>query len=153
MYKFLLGLIIGVVATVVIFWAFDISFKAPEAQLPVNGNTEQMAHDEPLPADSLVGVWRSDEDAKFVRTIYENGGYTDTYEGEESATTSGPWVTFTKETAPEGLPYPLEEGVTYLQLDTGKDALYFAIFENTETKLVLNYLDRGNTLAFTRVTE
>lgn len=111
---------------------------------------EQVTDTQPLPADSIVGVWRSTDDANFVRTVYENGGYMDTYDGDPDAATVGPWVTFTKESAPEGFAYPLEDGTIYLQLDTGDEALYFKIVEVTETQLSLIYLDRGGAVYFAR---
>lgn len=123
-------------------------FSPRTAQAPADESA--LVDEQPLPSDSLVGVWRSADDANFVRTIYENGGYMDSYEGSPEATTEGPWITFTKDSAPEGFAYPLDEGVTYLQLDTGAEALSFKIVERTATTLVLIYLDRGGVLTFTR---
>lgn len=104
----------------------------------------------PLPNNSLAGTWQSIDDSKFLRTIYENGGYTDTYVGDSDASENGPWVTFTKATAPSDIPYPLEDNVTYLQL-SGSVTLYFKILELSENRLTLVYLNRGNILQFVRV--
>jgi len=106
--------------------------------------------DTALPADSIVGVWQSTQDSNFIRTIYENGGYADTYIGEE-ASTEGPWVTFMADTAPVEFPYQVEEGAEYLELKDTDGSLYFKVVERTEEKLVLIYLDRGNVLEFMRV--
>ena len=102
-------------------------------------------------SDSIVGSWKSVEDANFTRTLYENGQYKDAYEGQPSADMSGPWVTFTSATVPEGFAYPVEEGATYLQLDSGADALYFKVTKVTDTDLELIYLNRGGALTFTRI--
>ena len=102
-------------------------------------------------SNSIVGTWKSVEDAKFTRTIYENGQYKDAYEGQPSADMSGPWVTFTSENAPSDFPYPVDAGATYLQLDSGKDALYFKITKVTDKDLELIYLNRGGALTFTRI--
>jgi len=110
---------------------------------------EEIVMDAPLPADSLAGTWQSTEDPNFVRNIYENGGYSDLYEDEE--TSNGPWVTFMSENAPEEFPYTLEEGAEYLELKEESGSLYFKIAEVTEEKLVLIYLDRGGVLEFVRI--
>jgi len=104
---------------------------------------------EAISINPLAGVWQSTEDANFVRNIYENGGYSDLYEGEE--TSNGPWVTFMSENAPEEFPYTLEEGAEYLELQDTEGSLYFKIAEVTEEKLVLIYLDRGGVLEFVRI--
>ena len=106
--------------------------------------------DAALPADSIVGVWQSTQDPNFIRAIYENGGYLDTYTGEE-ASTEGPWVVFMADAAPAEFPYPTEEGAEYLELQDVDGSLHFKVAERTEEKLVLIYLDRGNVLEFTRV--
>lgn len=154
MYKFLAGLIVGLVGAVVIIWAFDIELVAPQGNTEApTGEQQQVVQEQPLPVDSIVGVWRSVDDAKFMRTIYENGGYMDTYEGEPEATINGPWVTFAKETAPTDFPYELADGTKYLQLDAGGDALYFTIATSTESELSLIFLNRGGVLNFTRVAQ
>lgn len=129
------------------WWVF-----APHAAVaPVALDEEATMMDtQPLPTDSIVGVWRSTEDANFVRTVYENGGYMDSYDGTPDATTQGPWVTFTKDNAPDGFAYPLEDGATYLQLTAGEETLNFKIAEVTQTQLTLIYLDRGGSLNFVR---
>lgn len=108
--------------------------------------------DAPLAPDALPGVWRSIDDPAFTRTIFENGGYVDVYEGADIST-NGPWMTFTEETAPLGFPYTPQSGVTYLQLLDETGPLHFSIAELTEERLVLIYLDRGGVLEFERVVE
>lgn len=125
---------------------------APEQGAAMTGDTGAPAGADTaaVPSDSIVGTWKSVDDAKFTRTIYENGQYKDTYEGQPSADMSGPWVTFTAENAPSDFPYPTEAGATYLKLDSGSNALYFKISNVTSTDLELIYLDRGGALRFTR---
>tara|TARA_B100000508_G_scaffold60333_1_gene47195 strand:- start:232902 stop:233318 length:417 start_codon:yes stop_codon:yes gene_type:complete len=110
---------------------------------------ERQVVDAPLEADSLAGVWQSIEDPNFVRTIYENGGYSDLYEGEEVS--NGPWVTFLGDASLVDFPYSIEDGAMYLELMDEEGSLYFKVVEKTEEKLTLIYLDRGGVLEFTRV--
>lgn len=121
--------------------------KAAEEGAPEGVDTE------PLAADSLAGVWQSVDDPKFIRTIYENGGYVDSYEGAPDSSINGPWVTFTADNAPTNVPFTLEAEALYLELDSGDDPLYFKVVSLTDIELVLIYLSRGNTLRFTRVVE
>lgn len=134
--------------------AEDSSSMEDGSSMEMESEDESMMQDtEPLQSDSLAGTWRSVDDPKFVRNIYENGGYLDTYEGEPGASTTGPWVTFTEENAPSDFPYTLEAGAVYLRLDDSAGPLYFKITKLTDTELELIYLDRGGALRFTRVTE
>lgn len=106
---------------------------------------------EPIPANSLVGTWKSTDDPNFVRTIYENGGFTDSYEGSPDATHSGTWVIFTAAEAPNDFAYPIEAGTTYLEM-SDEDAVYtFAIIELSEESVTMLYLDRGGVLSFDRI--
>ena len=109
----------------------------------------------PASGASIVGTWQNTTDAKFTRTIYENGGYLDTYQGQPQATSNGPWSTFTSATAPKDFPYTLEKGATYLQLGgTSTDTtLYFKVSHVSTTTLQLIYLNRGGALNFTRVSK
>lgn len=144
------NLIIGILVLIIAGGAWYIFAGMEKKDVDVEEQNEEQIADEPLPADSLAGVWQATDDPNAVRTIYENGGYMDTYEGSPEATTEGPWVTFTAENAPENFPFEAAEGVTYLELG-GEESLFFSIAELTEEKLVLIYLNRGGTLEYTRV--
>ena len=111
---------------------------------------DEMVGEAPLPTNSIVGTWQSTQDPKFIRTIYENGGYSDTYVGDPEASENGPWVTFTKANAPESLSFPLKENTTYLQL-SGDVILHFEIVSVTDKVLTMIYLNRGNVLEFVRI--
>lgn len=106
---------------------------------------------EPIPADSIVGTWQSTDDPNFVRTIYENGGFTDSYEGSPDATHSGTWVTFTATEAPDDFAYPTEAGTTYLEMSDEDTVYTFAIIELSEESVTMLYLDRGGVLSFERI--
>lgn len=138
------NIIIVLIAIVVVGGGFYY-FSNKESE-----EADNYAAEEALPADSLAGVWQSVEDPNFIRTIYENGGYLDTYTGTDIST-EGPWVTFMAGTTPEEFPYEVEEGAEYLELKDEDGSLYFKIVEKTEEKLVLIFLDRGGVLEFTRV--
>ncbi|XKT74986.1 MAG: hypothetical protein ACJKSS_02360 [Patescibacteria group bacterium UBA2103] len=142
--------IIVILSLIIVGGGFYFFMQNNEMETPEVQEEEQVV-EASLPNDSIVGVWQSTEDPNFIRTIYENGGYMDAYEGMEDATTNGPYVTFTVENLPEAFPYEAGEGKQYLELQDDAGSLYFEIVEVTEEKLVLIYLDRGGVLEFTRV--
>lgn len=146
------NLIIIILAIIIAGGAWYI-FAGMDKEVEVQEENEEMVVDAALPADSLVGVWQSTEDPNAVRTIYENGGFMDTYAGVEDATTEGSWVTFTEDNAPEVFPFEIAEDTRYLALQSPEETLFFSIAELTEERLVLIYLNRGGALEYTRVTE
>lgn len=146
------NLIIIILAIIIAGGAWYI-FAGMDKEVEVQEENEEMVVDDALPADSIAGVWQSTEDPNSIRTIYENGGFMDTYEGMEDATTEGSWVTFTEDNAPEAFPFEVAEDTTYLALQAAEETLFFSIAELTEERLVLIYLNRGGTLEYTRVTE
>lgn len=100
---------------------------------------------------AIVGKWRSNDDAKFTREFKSDGTVTDAYEGDDSATTVGEWSLFTSANADAGFPGTIAAGVMYLQMTTQYEAMFFTVLNVDAEGLQLSYVDRGNTLAFTRV--
>lgn len=98
---------------------------------------------------TVTGTWQSVEDADFIRVIDANGAYADLHDGE--LISGGSWLTFTAESELAEFPYPIEEDVTYLALLGEGDPLYFSIAEQTESRLVLIFLNRGGVLEFERI--
>lgn len=102
-------------------------------------------------SESIVGKWKSVDDAKYVRELKADFTASEWYEGKEVS--KGLWVAFTKMNAPE-ISFPLEENAVYLQMTmqgTQADTLNFKIAKLTPEELELVYMDRGGVLRFTRV--
>lgn len=100
---------------------------------------------------NIVGVWQSTDDPLFVREFKTGGVQVDYFDGEADAT--GTWKTFTK-TKPLTVAFPLDAGVTYVQISDSKDTsviLNFRVNKLTPESLEMTYMERGNTLSFQRV--
>jgi hypothetical protein len=100
---------------------------------------------------SAIGKWKSVDDAKFIREFKSGGVAIDSYNGKADAT--GTWKVFTKANAP-AVTYTLENDAIYLQMSAGSapaDTLTFKVVKVTPEELELIYLERGNTLKFTKV--
>lgn len=103
-------------------------------------------------SESIVGKWQSNEDGKFVREFKSGDVVTDWY--NNTATSSGLWVAFTKANPPKQVAFGLEDGVVYLKMTVAEsqgDTLYFKVIKLTPENLELINMDRGNSLTFTRV--
>lgn len=101
--------------------------------------------------DQLVGEWRSTGDVQFTRIFRADGTITDTYAGEEVMTEdAGTWEVLS-DLRGEPISIPSEEGVNYLKLMFGTEAMYFSIAELDAESLVMIYLNRGGALEFERV--
>ncbi len=101
--------------------------------------------------DPLVGTWRSREDSKFTREFYADGSFVDRYEGNAAATQPGEWRRASKAEVEASLAGSLEAGMDYLILTIDGEIYNFGLVDLTPTALELVYLDRGNTLSFTKV--
>lgn len=102
----------------------------------------------------MAGTWRSTDDAKFTRTFSADGTVTDRYEGDDSATDSGPYAIVDPNTVSD-LPVQASAlaGMTVIKADFAKTGtMYFSINALTATSLQMTYLGgRGGLLSFTRV--
>ncbi|PIR86490.1 hypothetical protein COU13_00640 [Candidatus Kaiserbacteria bacterium CG10_big_fil_rev_8_21_14_0_10_43_70] len=99
--------------------------------------------------EAIIGAWRSTDDENFTRKFDSNGTVTDTYDGQDLATSVGSWVIL-YDLSEEPANLPLIEGATYLKILFAEEALYFTISEISSNTLQLIYLDRGGALNFER---
>lgn len=101
-------------------------------------------------AAALAGTWQSTDDARFVRSFDASGAVTDTYEGEEGATSIGTWK-FVVDPSEEQAELPAVKDATVIKIQFPEEVLYFAITDLSATDLSMTYLSRGNTLTFKRI--
>ena len=142
LFLILIGLVLS--AGLGYFIGYDHGFESQVASTPT-ASISQAA----TVMSEIIGRWQSTEDPKFTREILNDGSVIDRYEGEPDS--KGLWMVFTKDIPDTAFTGTLEEGAVYLSLSMSEDEkLYFKIL-NTGNTLELNYLDRGNTLSFTRV--
>lgn len=125
----------------------------PVAQQPAQqGATSASAQNSQVMSE-LVGNWVSTQDSKFTRDFSANGTVTDAYQGQPSATMTGPYsiVDPAKES---NFPVPLSAvaGKTVVRIDFAKmSPMYFSIIKLDATSLEMSDLSgRGNTLSFTK---
>lgn len=101
--------------------------------------------------ESIVGTWKSDQDAKFSREFTSSGTVIDFYDGK--SVTTGNWQIFTGE-KPLKVSFPVEKDAVYVQMTISgsqSDTLNFKLLKLTPEKLELVYMERGNVNVFTRV--
>jgi len=97
---------------------------------------------------TLIGSWRSEQDAQFTRTFTASGSVTDSYEGDGSATATGTWKIITAdELPPIGLPH-VDGTIVVLQFP--EEALYYSATLSDDT-LVMTYLSGNGVLVFKRI--
>ncbi|TSC86110.1 MAG: hypothetical protein G01um10148_616 [Parcubacteria group bacterium Gr01-1014_8] len=101
------------------------------------------------PANTIVGVWKSAEDAKFTREFKPDFSVIDRYEGDASATSEANWYTFMSPTD-EPTPFPIREGLSYMKIMTPNEVMFFTVDRSSDDELELTYVD-GETLRFKRV--
>ncbi|HET8580892.1 MAG TPA: hypothetical protein VFL98_00275 [Candidatus Paceibacterota bacterium] len=154
----LVTIIAGIAVLVIGYERFTVRPAAlPQPSFSASSTTAHAAS-HPAPAGAtetaptLAGEWRSTDDPKFMRTIREDGTFTDAYQGEPSATANGQWRIFDASQVRADFPYPLDAGASYLEFDDASGTtLYFKIVSLATSSLALMYLDRGNMLLFDRV--
>lgn len=115
--------------------------------------TSQVAAN-PKPAEvkvTIVGIWKSTDDAKFTREFHADGSFVDKYANDSSTTAEGQWKVFVGPGNGEPASLPLKVGVTYVKLSFPEEAAFFSLTKLTSDSLELVYLDRGGTLSFTKV--
>ena len=140
-------------AIVLIGLAAYLASVVPEDTDIQKGSTQEVGAQE---RGSVVGVWRSSDDAKFTREFGADGTIVDRYEGDDSATAVGTWMVVDPAQEPqEALGAPAENlaGMTVLKLTFSDGViLYAAVNALTETELrLINVSGRGNILSFTKV--
>lgn len=101
---------------------------------------------------NIVGKWRSTEDPLFIREFFADGSVVDSYDDENPLRQS--WRVFTKaDTADLSVTFTPIEGTVYVAIFEGNTELplYFSVDKVTPETLEMTYMDRGNSLKFTRV--
>lgn len=151
--KIVTGVLTVIVLTIIAYYVYTSAVAAPAANAPTApiAETPEAAGSAAQVSAALVGTWRSNDDAKFTREFKSDGTVTDAYEGDASATTVGEWTLFTSANADAGFPGTVSSGVMYLKMTTQYEAMFFTVLNVDAEELQLSYLDRGNTLNFTRV--
>jgi hypothetical protein len=107
----------------------------------------------PTQQQLMAGRWRSVDDPRSLIEIRADGTWIDSYTGEPSATATSHWLLFSGARPPkDAAGETLDAKSTYLEV-SDKDAgvLFYALDQLDAKSLDLLYLDRGNTLRYTRV--
>jgi hypothetical protein len=107
----------------------------------------------PTQQQLMAGRWRSVDDPRSLIEIRADGTWIDSYTGEPSATATSHWLLFSGARPPkDAAGETLDAKSTYLEV-SDKDAgvLVYALDQLDAKSLDLLYLDRGNTLRYTRV--
>jgi len=100
---------------------------------------------------ALAGTWQSIDDTRLERELDPDGTATDRYEGDSSAA-HGRWLVFQSDAPPpEAKGHKLSPGDYYLEIQENGDVLLFVLKELSSQSLSLVYLERGNTISFTRL--
>lgn len=96
---------------------------------------------------NIIGSWKSNDDARFVRVFRADGTTEDRYDGEVVAT--GAWTAaLGANIQAEGLTF--ETDAVYVRITEGNTLLNFKVVALTPEHLELIYMDRGGMLSFTR---
>jgi hypothetical protein len=149
--KILIGVLVIVLLVGLGYVVYTSSFEKAE-EVPVTEDVTQSK----LAADDqrtlLVGVWRSNDDAKFTREFRENGQVIDMYASEDTPLpTQGIWSLVTDMNA-EPVDIAADIDTTVLKLEFPEETMYFGLASNTATTLELVYYGgRGGVLTFTKV--
>jgi hypothetical protein len=107
----------------------------------------------PTQQQLMAGRWRSVDDPRSLIEIRADGTWIDSYTGAPSATATSHWLLFSGARPPkDAAGETLDAKSTYLEV-SDKDAgvLVYALDQLDAKSLDLLYLDRGNTLRYTRV--
>ncbi len=109
--------------------------------------------DEAAVAANISGTWQSTDDPNYSVVATSGGKWTDTYRSDASSSVSqtGAYTLFTSQHPDPDFTGVLMPGVVYLKIAEGSSTLYFSVLEASGSALQLSYLDRGNTLSFTKV--
>jgi hypothetical protein len=107
----------------------------------------------PTQQQLMAGHWRSVDDPRSLIEIRADGTWIDSYTGEPSATATSHWLLFSGAKPPKAaVSESLDANSTYLEVsDKDGGVLVYALDRLDAKSLDLLYLDRGNTLRYTRV--
>lgn len=148
--KILIGVLVIVLLAGLGYVVYSTSLDKAEEEPVVEemASTKLSANDERA---LLIGVWKSNEDAKFTREFRENGQVIDRYESDDTPLpTQGIWSIVTD---PNALPAEIAADLDtrVLKLEFPEEVMYFGLVANTDTTLSLVYYGRGGMLNFTKV--
>lgn len=101
----------------------------------------------------LTGRWQSTQDELSEREFIGDNQLREVYEGAQV----GPMATWQLYSAADaqnaGFNTVFDDTLTYLTISNGTDVMHFAILDVTDTMLQLSYLERGNTLEYTKMAD
>ena len=153
--KILIGVLVIVLLVGLGYVVYSSSLDKAEEEAVTEDVTSSKRTDSEQRA-LLIGVWKSDEDARSTREFRENGQVVDMYASADTPLpTQGIWSfvadirTEPVETATAELAADLH--TTILKLEFPEETLYFGLVNNTDTTLSLADLGRGQVLTFTKV--
>ena len=150
-----LGWIVAVVialgAAAYIWWPTT----AGEA-LPVVTEQTAQTQQQPVTAQSMAGMWRSNSDAKFTREFRADGVIYDRYEGDATAGAGGSWGIVLDLTRESALTVPAESlaGKTVVKAtwENGVEVTYFSVDTLSPTSMTITDLSgRGGVTVFTKI--
>jgi len=96
----------------------------------------------------LVGTWQAVDDLDAVVEYKADGTVVDSYGGE--IISEGTWAV--KDQTAEGEDM-FGTADIFLSVIIGQEVFEYGFYEINEESLVINYLDRGNTLEYTRINQ
>jgi len=102
-------------------------------------------------ATNVVGSWQSTDDPNYTVKITAGGKWTDAYGADASASQTGTYTIFTSQNPDKDFTGVLQPGIVYIKLVEGSSTYYYSVLDASGNTLQISYLDRGNTLSFTRV--
>ena len=113
-----------------------------------NGTRSDLAR---IVSESVVGKWRSIDDATFEREFAGDGAFVDS---RGDTVTRGSWRAFSSAT-PLSVAFPLDENTAYLRLENGSsaEAMHFRLVSLTPESLELVSMEDGSALRFSRSTD
>lgn len=138
------SLIGGILVIIIIAggWWF-LSQGTAQAPVTETGDTATTETTNTIEAPTVVGTWRSTTDPKSVEVYNADGTTESRYDDEVLSTDT--WELYTDDAAaynPSGL---------FMRVTSEDEVYEYAIISLTADTLELSYLDRGNTLSYTRV--
>ncbi len=145
MKKYTVGVII-IIALAVLGWYYVDTQRDTQGTGTETGVIAQEALTEADVAtlsELIVGTWRSTDDASSEVVFNEDGTTVDVYDGEDLA--QGTWDL----ALGAGTEYQ-DTGIVLTTTINGEEYRYL-VWDLNEANLVLNYVERGNTLSYTRV--
>lgn len=148
--KILIGVLVIVLLVGLGYVVYSTSLdKAEEAPVTEDVTATKLSENDERAL--LIGVWKSDEDAKFTREFRENGQVIDRYESDDTPLpTQGIWSIVTDPSV-EPVEIAADLDTRLLKLEFPEETMYFGLASNTGTTLSLVYLGRGGVLNFTKI--